>query len=69
MFVAHSFQGGGGVAVAADLPAAGFAVEEEHVLTLEGPAVRTTAIEEVTARLGAGPVTAPMTAYVFLGAL
>ncbi|MEU3838656.1 class I SAM-dependent methyltransferase [Streptomyces sp. NPDC028635] len=82
--------------VVADLEAAGFAVEEEQELTLqgraastadlatgyltgtpvraaveergEGPAVRTTVIEEMTARLGPGPVTAPMTAYVFRAA-
>lgn len=82
--------------VAADLVAAGFGVEEEQELTLEGraasaadvaigfltgtpvraaveergdgPAVRGTVIAEMTARLGAGPVVAPMTAYVFLGA-
>lgn len=34
-----------------------------------GPTVRATVIEEVTARLGPGPVTAPMTAYVFRGAV
>ncbi|MCF2533406.1 class I SAM-dependent methyltransferase [Yinghuangia soli] len=33
-----------------------------------GPAVRATVIEEMTARLGPGPVTAPMTAYVFRAA-
>ncbi|WP_371619539.1 class I SAM-dependent methyltransferase [Streptomyces sp. NBC_00454] len=82
--------------VAADLVAAGFGVEEEQELTLDGraasaadvaigfltgtpvraaveergdgPTVRATVIEEMTARLGAGPVVAPMTAYVFLGA-
>ncbi|BFV61132.1 methyltransferase domain-containing protein [Kitasatospora sp. CMC57] len=82
--------------VAADLTAAGFAVEEEQELTLEGraastadlaigyltgtpvraaveergngPQVRATVIEEMTARLGPGPVTAPMTAYVFRAA-
>ncbi|MCZ0982968.1 class I SAM-dependent methyltransferase [Streptomyces diastatochromogenes] len=32
-------------------------------------AVRATVIEEMTARLGPGPVSAPMTAYVFLGAV
>ncbi|MEU9798863.1 class I SAM-dependent methyltransferase [Streptomyces sp. NPDC051000] len=79
--------------VAADLAAAGFTVEDEQELTLEGratstadlatgfltgtpvraaveergdgPAVRATIIEEMTARLGEGPVAAPMTAYVF----
>ncbi|MFF7074064.1 class I SAM-dependent methyltransferase [Streptomyces pseudovenezuelae] len=83
--------------VAADLAAAGFAVEDEQELTLQGraastadlatgyltgtpvraaveergggPAVRATVIEEMAARLGPGPVTAPMTAYVFLAAL
>ncbi|WP_328303425.1 class I SAM-dependent methyltransferase [Streptomyces sp. NBC_00435] len=82
--------------VAADLTAAGFTVEAEQEVTLEGraasaadvalgfltgtpvraaveergdgPAVRATVIGEMTARLGAGPVAAPMTAYVFLGA-
>ena len=82
--------------VAADLAAAGFAVEDEQELTLQGraastadlatgyltgtpvraaveergdgPAVRATVIEEMTARLGAGPVTAPMKAYVFRAA-
>ena len=82
--------------VAADLAAAGFAVEEQQELTLEGraasaddvatgfltgtpvraavqergdhPRVHATVVEEVTARLGAGPVAAPMTAYVFRGA-
>ncbi|MER6425932.1 hypothetical protein [Streptomyces sp. NPDC001137] len=80
----------------ADLTAAGFAVEEEQELTLQGraastadlatgyltgtpvraavkergdgPAVRATVIEEMTARLGPGPVTTPMTAYVFRAA-
>ncbi|MER6523175.1 class I SAM-dependent methyltransferase [Streptomyces sp. NPDC001553] len=79
--------------VAADLAAAGFAVEEEQELTLEGraasaadlatgfltgtpvraaveergdgPAVLATVVGEMTARLGTGPVCAPMTAYVF----
>ncbi|MEU8887906.1 class I SAM-dependent methyltransferase [Streptomyces sp. NPDC048442] len=79
--------------VAADLAAAGFAVEEQQELTLEGraasaadvatgfltgtpvraaveergggPAVRATVVGEMTARLGPGPVAAPMTAYVF----
>ncbi|MEW2400919.1 class I SAM-dependent methyltransferase [Streptomyces sp. NPDC046862] len=79
--------------VVTDLTAAGFAVEEEQELTLQGraastadlatgyltgtpvraaveargdgPTVRATVIEEMTARLGPGPVTAPMTAYVF----
>ncbi|WP_030397347.1 class I SAM-dependent methyltransferase [Kitasatospora purpeofusca] len=79
--------------VAADLAAAGFAVEEEQELTLQGraastadlaagyltgtpvraaveergdgPTVRATVIEEMTARLGPGPVSAPMTAFVF----
>jgi SAM-dependent methyltransferase len=32
------------------------------------PAVRATVVEEMTARLGPGPVTAPMTAYVFRAA-
>ncbi|MFF7640777.1 methyltransferase domain-containing protein [Streptomyces canus] len=82
--------------VAADLTAAGFTVEDEQELTLQGraastadlatgyltgtpvraaveergggPAVRDTVIEEMTARLGPGPVTAPMTAYVFRAA-
>ncbi|MFF7738838.1 methyltransferase domain-containing protein [Streptomyces sp. NPDC007984] len=82
--------------VAADLEAAGFAVEDEQELTLQGravstadlatgyltgtpvgaaieergdgPAVRATVIEEMTARLGPEPVTAPMTAYVFRAA-
>ncbi len=82
--------------VAADLAAAGFDVEDEQELTLQGraastadlatgyltgtpvraaveergggPAVRATVIEEMTTRLGPGPVTAPMTAYVFLAA-
>ncbi|MFF3430401.1 class I SAM-dependent methyltransferase [Streptomyces sp. NPDC002602] len=82
--------------VAADLAAAGFTVEEERELTLEGraasaadvaigfltgtpvraavaergdgAAVRATVIEEMTARLGAGPVAGPMTAYVFRAA-
>lgn len=40
------------------------AVEERG----DGPAVRATVIEEMTARLGPGPVTAPMTAYVFRAA-
>ncbi|MEU2157609.1 class I SAM-dependent methyltransferase [Streptomyces sp. NPDC019396] len=79
--------------VADDLAAAGFAMEEEEELTLDGraasaadvatgfltgtpvraaveergdePTARATVIEEMTARLGPGPVTAPMTAYVF----
>ncbi|MFD7612400.1 class I SAM-dependent methyltransferase [Streptomyces sp. NPDC059828] len=79
--------------VAADLAAAGFTMEEEQELTLEGraasaadvaigfltgtpvsaaveergdgPTVRATVIEEMTARLGSGPVAAPMTAYIF----
>ncbi|MFF5922807.1 class I SAM-dependent methyltransferase [Streptomyces flavochromogenes] len=82
--------------VAADLAAAGFAVEEEQELTLQGwaastadlatgyltgtpvraaveergdgPTVRAAVIEEMTARLGPGPVTAPMTAFVFRAA-
>ncbi|MFF8479287.1 class I SAM-dependent methyltransferase [Streptomyces sp. NPDC015414] len=82
--------------VVADLTAAGFTVEEQQELTLQGrtastadlatgyltgtplraaveergdaPAVRATVIEEMTARLGRGPVTAPMTAYVFRAA-
>ncbi|MCI3276782.1 class I SAM-dependent methyltransferase [Streptomyces cylindrosporus] len=37
------------------------AVEERG----DGPAVRAAVVEEMTARLGPGPVTAPMTAYVF----
>ncbi|MFF9410866.1 class I SAM-dependent methyltransferase [Streptomyces anandii] len=84
------------VVVAADLAAAGFAVEDEQRLTLQGrapstadlatgyltgtpvraaveershgPAVLATVVEEMTARLGPGPVTAPMTAYVFRAA-
>ncbi|MEU2427367.1 hypothetical protein ABZ619_41335 [Streptomyces sp. NPDC007851] len=40
------------------------AVEERGA----GPAVRATVIEEMTARLGRGPVTAPMTGYVFRAA-
>ncbi|MFJ1730727.1 class I SAM-dependent methyltransferase [Streptomyces sp. NPDC088254] len=84
-------------AVVADLTAAGFAVEEEQELTLQGraasiadlakgyltgtpvraavesrgdsPAVRAAVVEEMTARLGPGPVTAPMTAYVFHAAV
>ncbi|MBB5931917.1 SAM-dependent methyltransferase [Streptomyces echinatus] len=83
--------------VATDLEGAGFAVEGEQELTLQGraastadlaagyltgtpvraaveergdgPAVRATVIEEMTARLGPGPVTAPMTAYVFRAGL
>ncbi|MER6262893.1 class I SAM-dependent methyltransferase [Streptomyces sp900105245] len=79
--------------VSAELTAAGFALEEERELTLEGraasaadvatgfltgtpvraaveqrgdaPTIRATVIEEMTARLGPGPVAAPMTAYVF----
>ncbi|MEX0171458.1 class I SAM-dependent methyltransferase [Streptomyces sp. LMG1-1-1.1] len=79
--------------VATDLTAAGFTVEEEQELTLQGrapstadlaigyltgtpvrgaveergdgPTVRATVTAEMTARLGPGPVTAPMTAYVF----
>ncbi|MGI5460856.1 class I SAM-dependent methyltransferase [Streptomyces sp. CA-249302] len=79
-----------------DLTAAGFTVEDQLELTLQGrapstadlatgyltgtpvraavedrgdaPAVRATVIEEMTARLGPGPVTAPMTAYVFRAA-
>ncbi|MFG3283218.1 class I SAM-dependent methyltransferase [Streptomyces sp. NPDC048111] len=31
----------------------------------DGPAVRAAVLEEMTTRLGTGPVTAPMTAYVF----
>ncbi|MFE9370555.1 class I SAM-dependent methyltransferase [Streptomyces sp. NPDC006711] len=82
--------------VAADLAAAGFTVEHEEELTLQGRApsiadlatgyltgtpvrvaveqsgdeqtVHATVIEEMTARLGPGPVTAPMTAYVFRAA-
>ncbi|MFD9077094.1 class I SAM-dependent methyltransferase, partial [Streptomyces lasiicapitis] len=82
--------------VTADLTAAGFAVEEEQELTLQGrapstaelstgyltgtpvraaveersdgPAGRATVIAEMTSRLGPGPVTAPMTAYVFRAA-
>ncbi|MER5301850.1 class I SAM-dependent methyltransferase [Streptomyces lasiicapitis] len=82
--------------VTADLTAAGFTVEEEQELTLQGraastadlatgyltgtpvraaveergdgPAVRATVIDEMTSRLGPGPVTAPMTAYVFRAA-
>lgn len=83
--------------VAADLTAAGFTVEAEQELTLQGrapstadlatgyltgtpvraavedrtddtAAVRSTVVEEMTARLGPGPVTAPMTAYVFRAA-
>jgi SAM-dependent methyltransferase len=82
--------------VAADLAAAGFAVEDAQELTLQGTArstvdlavgyltgtpvrvaveergdeaaVRATVIEEMTARLGPGPVTATMTAYVFRAA-
>lgn len=78
---------------ATDLAAAGFTVEEEHELTLEGraasaadvatgflsgtpvragveergdsPDVRSTVIDEMTTRLGPGPIAAPMTAYVF----
>ncbi|WP_033826165.1 class I SAM-dependent methyltransferase [Kitasatospora sp. MBT63] len=58
----------GRAAAAADI-AAGFlagtpvrtAVEERG----GGPEVRATVVEETTARLGAGQVTAPMTAYVF----
>ncbi|MEV6552705.1 class I SAM-dependent methyltransferase [Streptomyces sp. NPDC051597] len=81
---------------ASDLAAAGFAVEEEQELTLQGraasvadvatgflagtpvragveergdeQAVRDTVIAEMTARLGSGPVNAPMTAYVFRAA-
>ncbi|MER5733117.1 class I SAM-dependent methyltransferase [Streptomyces sp. NPDC002138] len=83
-------------AVAADLTAAGFTVEEQYELTLEGRAAsaadvatgfltgspvraafeergggaaeRSVVIAETTARLGPGPVTGPMTAYVFTGA-
>ncbi|WP_405669737.1 class I SAM-dependent methyltransferase [Streptomyces sp. NBC_01530] len=82
--------------VAADLAAAGLAVEDQQELTLQGRAAstadlaigyltgtpvrmaieergdglaaRATVIEEMTARLGPGPVTAPMTAYVFRAA-
>ncbi len=82
--------------VAADLAAAGFAVEDVRELTLQGraastadlatgyltgtpvrtaveergggPAVRATVIDEMTARLGPGPVSAPMTAYVLRAA-
>ncbi|GGQ17670.1 class I SAM-dependent methyltransferase [Streptomyces pseudogriseolus] len=82
--------------VAADLEAAGFAVEDGQELTLQGraesiadlaagylmgtpvraaveeradaPAVRATVVEEMAARLGPEPVTAPMTAYVFRAA-
>ncbi|QCX74702.1 Ubiquinone/menaquinone biosynthesis C-methyltransferase UbiE [Streptomyces sp. YIM 121038] len=82
--------------VSADLGAAGFTVEDEREVTLQGraastadlatgyltgtpvraaveergggPAVRATVIEEMTARLGPGPVSAPMTAYVFRAA-
>ncbi|MFH9725461.1 class I SAM-dependent methyltransferase [Streptomyces sp. NPDC017254] len=39
------------------------AVEERG----DGPAVRAAVIEEMTARLGPGPITAPMTAFVFRG--
>ncbi|MFJ8160016.1 class I SAM-dependent methyltransferase [Streptomyces sp. NPDC096136] len=80
-------------AAVADLTAAGFVVEEEQALTLEGraesiadlvtgyltgtpvraaveergggPTVRETVLAEMTARLGPGPVTASMGAYVF----
>ncbi|WP_318211847.1 class I SAM-dependent methyltransferase [Streptomyces sp. SJL17-1] len=41
------------------------AVEERG----DGPAARATVIEEMTARLGQGLVTAPMTAFVFRGAV
>ncbi|MFJ1708841.1 class I SAM-dependent methyltransferase [Kitasatospora sp. NPDC088346] len=65
--------------VAGEPTAAGFAVEYAQELTLEGRAASAAdiaagflagtpvraAVEEVTARLGAGQVTAPMTAYVF----
>lgn len=79
--------------VATDLAAAGFTVQDEQELTLQGwaastadlatgyltgtpvraaveergdgPAVLVTVIEEMTARLGPGPVAAPMMAYVF----
>ncbi|MFI8965481.1 class I SAM-dependent methyltransferase [Streptomyces sp. NPDC053493] len=82
--------------VAADLTAAGFAVEDGRELTLQGRAastadlatgyltgtpvraaveergdgaeVRAAVLAEMTARLGPGPVTAPMTAYVFRAA-
>ncbi|MCI3276931.1 class I SAM-dependent methyltransferase [Streptomyces cylindrosporus] len=82
--------------VVADLTAAGFSVEEEQELTLEGraasvadlatgyltgtpvraavgergdgPEVRAAVVEEMTARLGPGPGTAPMMAYVFCAA-
>jgi ubiquinone/menaquinone biosynthesis C-methylase UbiE len=82
--------------VAADLATAGFTVEDEQELTLQGraastadlatgyltgtpvraavqergdaPAVRATVIDEMTAQLGPGPVTAPMTAHVFRAA-
>ncbi|MEU6281434.1 class I SAM-dependent methyltransferase [Streptomyces sp. NPDC047028] len=92
--VPHGYDGP--AVVAADLAAAGFTVQEEQELTLqgraastvdvatgyltgtplraaveecgEGPAVRATVVEEMAARLGPGPVTAPMTAYVFLAA-
>lgn len=40
------------------------AVEERS----DGPAVRATVVEEMAARPGPGPVTAPMTAYVFRAA-
>ncbi|WP_432026009.1 class I SAM-dependent methyltransferase [Streptomyces sp. 1222.5] len=40
------------------------AVEERG----DAPGARATVIEEMTARLGPGPVSAPMTAYVFRGA-
>ncbi|MBY8876299.1 class I SAM-dependent methyltransferase [Actinacidiphila acidipaludis] len=84
------------VVVTADLAAAGFTVEEEQELVLEGraasaadvatgfltgtpmraaveergdrPEVRATVVQEMTDRLGSGPVTGPMTAYVFRGA-
>ncbi|MFC9589944.1 class I SAM-dependent methyltransferase [Streptomyces sp. NPDC056944] len=80
--------------VATDLAAAGFVVEEEREITLEGrapsaadvalgflagtpvraevekhgdvAAVQDTVTQQMTARLGPGPVSAPMTAYVFL---
>ncbi|MEW1638107.1 class I SAM-dependent methyltransferase [Streptomyces sp. NPDC093801] len=80
-------------AAVADLTAAGFVVEEQRELTLQGraesiadlvtgyltgtpvraavegrgggPAVRETVLAEMTARLGPGPVTAPMAAHVF----
>lgn len=83
-------------AAVADLTAAGFAVEEQQKLTLQGraestadlvtgyltgtpvraaveergggPAVRETVLAEMTGRLGPGPVTAPMAAYVFRAA-